>query len=206
MSFHHAIELHEHFTAIAARSQTTTTTTMAPVDSEFANSNLKPLFLIGTHATLITALVGLSTRFIYRAHRDTPPALHTRHKHALHKWGVLLFTVLTAVSLVVAAYHALAWRYASYTNWATSSYNEVPGTIWSSWYPNALARDREGSVADKLSVGGWQLGRWMEDTDLVAETNEAALSASGFWWTYQNFVGLIVWSVFVGIEGTSSPY
>jgi hypothetical protein len=175
---------------------------MAPIDAEFANSNAKPLFFLGTHATLISGLVLVIIRFIYRAHSETPPALHTRNKHALHRWGVLLFTFLTGASLLVTVYHALAWRYASYVNWASASYSEVPGTLWDGWYANLLKREREGSVLDTLGVSGWQLGRWMDDTDLVAETNAAAIgSPRGFWWTYQNFVGLIVWSVFAGIEG-----
>lgn len=175
---------------------------MSPIDAEFANSNLKPLFFIGTHATLISVLILTIIRFIYRAHRDTPPALHTRNKHSLHRWGVALFTLLTAISLLVTAYHALAWRYASYVNWASVSYTEVPGTLWDGWYANLLKREREGTVLEKLGVSGWQLGRWMDDTDLVAETDATAIaSPRGFWWTYQNFVGLIIWSVFAGIEG-----
>jgi hypothetical protein len=175
---------------------------MAPVDAEISNSNLKPLFLVGTHATLISTLIFTISRFVYRAHRETPPALHTRHKHTVHRYGVALFSALTATSLLVALYHALAWRYASYINWASVSYAHVPGTLWDGWYANIFEREREGTFLGKLGVSGWQLGRWMDDTDLVAETNAASIgSATGFWWTYQSFVGLIIWSVFVGIEG-----
>ena len=175
---------------------------MAPIDAEFANSNLKPLVYIGTHATLIAGLFAYITQFIYRAHKDTPPALHTRRKHALHRYGVLLFTFLTLTSLLVTTYHALAWRYASYVNWASVRSSTVPGRLWDGWYANVLQREREGSVLDTLGVSGWQLGRWMDDTDLMLETNEAQIgNARGFWWTYQNFVGIIIWSVFAGIEG-----
>jgi len=49
------------------------------------------------------------------------------------------------------------------------------------------------------------LGRWMKDVNLLEETNGATFgSASGTWWTYQAFVGLITWSCFVGIEGEIS--
>lgn len=175
---------------------------MAPIDAEFSNSNLKPLFFFGTHATLIAFLVVTISRFVYRAHRDTPPALHTRSKHHLHRWGIALFTTLTLASLALTAYHALAWRYASYTNWASQSYTEVPNTLWDGWYANIFQKEREETLLGKLGVSGWQLGRWMDDTDLIAETNAESIgSATGFWWTYQNFVGLIIWSVFVGIEG-----
>jgi hypothetical protein len=175
---------------------------MAPIDAEIFNSNLKPLFLIGTHATLIASLIFTIVRFVSRVHRDTPPALHTRKKHSLHRWGVVLFTFLTVTSLFLATYHGLAWRYASYTNWASESRAEVPNTLWDGWYANVFEREREETVLGKLGLSGWQLGRWMEDTDLVAETNAASIgNATGFWWTYQNFVGLIIWSVFVGIEG-----
>lgn len=79
--------------------------------------------------------------------------------------------------------------------------------MWSGWY--AKTNEKEG-LYDGLSLGsllkgeGWQLGRWMQDSDLWMETNEAALgTATGFWWTSQNFVGLVVWSAFVGVEGMS---
>src|ERR1700761_861908 len=113
---------------------------MAPIDAEFANSNLKPLFLIGTHVTLISSLVLATARFIYRAHRDTPPALHTRNKHALHRWGVALFSVLFVSSLAVSTYHALVWRYASYVNWASESRAGMPNTLWDGWYATTLKR------------------------------------------------------------------
>jgi hypothetical protein len=175
---------------------------MAPIDAEISNSNLKPLFLIGTHAVLISGLIFNIVRFLFRAHRDTPPALHTRNKHSLHRRGVALFTFLTATSLFLAVYHAITWRYASYINWAGESRTEVPNALWDGWYSSLLAREREGTVLGELGVSGWQLGRWMDDTDLIAETNAVSItSATGFWWTYQNFVGLIIWSVFVGIEG-----
>lgn len=75
----------------------------------------------------------------------------------------------------------------------------MPGTLWDGWYYNAFSTPREG-ILGKLE--GWQLGRWMQDTNLIAETNSASFGdATGFWWTYQSFVGLITWSVFVGLEG-----
>lgn len=80
----------------------------------------------------------------------------------------------------------------------------TPGSLWNGWYANADEVDDGLSLGNLLKVESWQLGRWMQDSDLLKETNEAALgTASGFWWTSQNFVGLVVWSVFVGVEGMS---
>lgn len=82
----------------------------------------------------------------------------------------------------------------------------TPGSLWSGWYAGAGEKVDDGmALGSLLKVEGWQLGPWMQDSDLLRETNEAALgTASGFWWTYQSFVGLVVWSVFVGVEGMSS--
>ena len=53
---------------------------MAPIDAEFANSNVKPLFLIGTHASLIAGLIFTISRFVYRApsflREDDPVSRH----------------------------------------------------------------------------------------------------------------------------------
>jgi hypothetical protein len=77
----------------------------------------------------------------------------------------------------------------------------VPNSLWDGWYANSQAVD-DGISLGSLKLEGWQLGRWMKDTNLLVETNEACLgSVSGFWWTYQSFVGLVVWSIFVGVEG-----
>ncbi|KAE9975720.1 hypothetical protein BLS_002467 [Venturia inaequalis] len=178
---------------------------MAPVDSSVANSNALPLALIALQTGIITILLATITRFILRVHSSLPPSLNTRDGHPWHKKSIALFSLLAITSLGLTTYHALAWQYASYQNWATESGADTAGSLWSVWY--AKANEKEG-LYDGLSLGsllkgeGWQLGRWMQDSDLWMETNEAALgTATGFWWTSQNFVGLVVWSAFVGVEG-----
>ncbi|TID17707.1 hypothetical protein E2P81_ATG10683 [Venturia nashicola] len=182
---------------------------MAPVESSVANSNALPLTLLALHTGIITTLVATITRFILRVHSSLPPSLNTRDGRPWHKKSIALFSLLAITSLGLATYHALAWRYASYQNWATESGVNTAGSLWGGWYAGANANANERGLLDNgsslgslLKGEGWQLGRWMQDSDLLKETNEAALgTASGFWWTSQSFLALVIWSVFVGIEG-----
>ncbi|QDS77843.1 hypothetical protein FKW77_006581 [Venturia effusa] len=178
---------------------------MAPVDPSIANSNAIPLTLIALQTGIITILLATITRFALRVRSYLPPALNTRDGRPWHKKSIALFSILAVTSLGLTTYHALAWRYASYQNWATESGVNTPGSLWSGWHTGVndkLSLDEGLSMASLLEVENWQLGRWMQDSDLVKETNEAALgTATGFWWTYQSFVGIIVWSVFAGLEG-----
>lgn len=179
---------------------------MAPVDPSTANSNAQPLILLAIQTGLITILLGSITRFISRVRSSLPPSLNTRDGHPWHKKSIALFSLLAVLSLGLTTYHALAWRYASYQNWAEQSGANTPGSLWSGWYASPQTVD-DGFSLGSLKFEGWQLGRWTKDTDLVRETNEAAMgSSSGFWWTYQNFVGLVVWSIFVGVEGMFCVY
>jgi hypothetical protein len=174
---------------------------MAPVEPEFFNSNAQPLLLFALHSGAIAALLGVITRFIYRA-RNTPPAIRTRENHPKHRRGISTFALLTLLSLGLTTYHAFSWRYASYQNWAQERAVVIPGTLWDGWYANPAAP--EDTLGGRLGLTGWQLGRWMQDTDLVAEVDAVSVATPrGFWWTYQSFAGLVVWSIFAGVEGRS---
>ena len=161
---------------------------MAPVEPAAGQSNFKPLAIFGAHSGIVTLLVAGILRFLLRVSDDLPPAYHTRRRSTKHRRNIRLFAILFGVSLFVGAYHAVAWRVASYRKWAHQQDIVTPGALWQGWYANN--RDR------------WQLGRWMQDVDLRLETDHAAVGSSrAFWWTYQQFVALITWSVFVGVEG-----
>jgi hypothetical protein len=171
---------------------------MPPVEPEYLNDNSRPLAILALHSGSIALLFAAITRFIYRA-RNTPPSIRTRENNPKHKRVVSTFALLTILSLALTAYHALSWRYASYQNWAQERAVAVPNALWEGWYAQP---SHEGLLGQKLGMKGWQLGRWSQDTDLVAEIDAVSVgTARGFWWTYQNFAGLIVWSIFVGIEG-----
>ncbi|KAF2430981.1 hypothetical protein EJ08DRAFT_678789 [Tothia fuscella] len=172
---------------------------MAPVEPETLNSNAIPLFFLAVHSGGIALLLGIITRFIYRA-RNTPPAIRTRENNPRHRRGIAVFSLLTLLSLGLTTYHAYSWRYASYQNWAQERIVNVPGKLWDGWYANHAVPNE--TLGQKFGLNGWQLGRWMNDVDLQSEMDAVSVGTPrGLWWTYQNFAGLVVWSVFVGLEG-----
>ena len=171
---------------------------MAPVEPEILNSNARPLFLFSLHGGAIAFLLITVSRFIYRT-RPTPPAVRTRENQPKARRARATFALLAVLSLALTTYHALSWRYASYQNWAHERAVTVPGALWEGWYAN---HSPDSTLSGKLGLSGWQLGRWMQDIDLAAEVDAVSVATPrGFWWTYQNFAGLLVWSIFVGVEG-----
>ena len=160
---------------------------MAP-EPDAPNSNLHALTLFGAYASAILLAISIIARFLAKSsYHHLPPAQRTRRRDKQHPRLVVLFSALTALSFLMTVYHAVIWCAASYTSWART---HKVNTSWSGWY--GIAQE----------TGGWQLGRWMRDIDLRAEADEALFGTSkAIWWTYQELVGIVTWSIFVGIEG-----
>jgi len=158
---------------------------MAP-EPDAPNSNLQALTFFGAYASAILVALSIIARFLAKSsYPHLPPTPRTRRRDKQHPRHVLLFSALTALSFLMTVYHAVIWRAASYTSWART-HKVNTSNMW--------------SIAQE--TGGWQLGRWMRDTDLRAEADEALFGTSkAIWWTYQELVGIVIWSIFVGIEG-----
>lgn len=167
---------------------------MAPVEPEALNSNVKALTLFSAHISAIVLVISIVARFLAKSTYDLPPAYHTRRRDKRYHRHITLFSILTALSFLVTVYHAIIWRIASYTSWAHAHRVNAPNTLWNGWYGTTL------------ETGGWQLGRWMQDVDVRAETDDALFGTSkAMWWSYQKIVGIVTWSIFVGIEGELPP-
>lgn len=167
---------------------------MAPVEPEAVNSNAKPLTLLGLHAGTVLILVSIIVRFLARSSNDLPPAYHTRQRDKRHHRHIILFSILTAMSFLVTTYYASIWRLASYSHWASTEHHTfldtVGNTLWSGWYGSTSGND------------AWHLGRWWKDVDLRALVDDSVFGTSkALWWTYQEKIATVTWSIFVGIEG-----
>jgi hypothetical protein len=162
---------------------------MAPVDPDLHAFNALPLAFFGTQALLVAALSALVLRTIRSAARTLPPASSTRAQQAGRKYDVAIFSTLAGVSLATLTYCTAMWRRESYLAWAEEGKFEVPGSLWSGWYG-------EGSEER------WWLGSWVKDVGYFEEVAKAGVSgASGAFWADQAVLGLLVGSVFMGVEG-----
>ncbi|KAF1981495.1 hypothetical protein K402DRAFT_386343 [Aulographum hederae CBS 113979] len=163
---------------------------MAPVDPDLSNSNFKPLAVHYAQTTLIGILIAIISATISKAHRTLPPSQHTRSQDGVHKSRSMLFAGLAAISAAILSYLALAARYDSYITWAQQVDVAVPNTLWDGWYA-------QGENGMRL-----QLGRWWSDVDFTKQVDEAVVdSSAALWWTQQQLMGTLVWSIYVGIEG-----
>jgi len=166
---------------------------MAPVEPDLFNSNIWPLLVYYTLTFTVAGLLGKVLTTISNAHRTLPPSQHTRGSHTRHRRGIVTFGLFAALSFGVATYFAVMTRVADYQHWAHENNSWFPNSLWSTglrrgWYAN------EDNVA--------RLGEWWKDSNLARESEEAVIETSkAFWWTQQQLLGTLVWSIFVGIEG-----
>ena len=94
----------------------------------------------------------------------------------LPKPKLLIYGVITVVSIGTKWSHMLSFLDLSYTTWA-SSHN--------------------------VHVSDVQLGAWLKDTKLVEQAWDAVCSTpERYWWTHQILLYITIWSLFVGHEGT----
>ncbi|KAF2092469.1 hypothetical protein NA57DRAFT_50282 [Rhizodiscina lignyota] len=169
---------------------------MAPVEPSFLNSNAGPLAQLYTQIAVAGTLLAFICGNISNAHLNVPPAQHTRSQHTLHRRGIIIFATLALLGLVLSAYFAVARRVLSYRQWAEQGGENVPGTLWTGWY----TKTADGKLIPNEEVV-WQLGRWMQDTNIWVEGDSLALtSAKAWWWTQQQFAASLAWSAYVGIE------
>jgi hypothetical protein len=164
---------------------------MAPVDPNAFNANIKPVAFFAAETALVLALLIAITRFFFLAHSALPPAAHTRGRHALEHRHLPVFLALALVSLFVAVFLKSSWRVASYREWIQDNNIVVPNTLWEAGYANVL-----GDPA-------LPLGLWWKDAKIPTRYFYSILaSPASFWATSQLLAATVVWSVFVGIEGT----
>lgn len=163
---------------------------MAPVEPELTNSNTVPIALFSSQVLVVAGLTTAALYTIRRAWRTLPPSHNTRLQQVWRRRAVFVFGFLAAASLAVQTAFSVAWRVLSYQEWAHQGNYETPNSIWTGWY---------GTGEEGVGV---QLGNWMKDVDLVREADRYSVrSPRAFVWTHQLFTGLIIASIFMGIEG-----
>lgn len=168
-------------------------TTMAPIESDTANSNIWPLFVLGGYLSTVTALTALIIRnVLFQASRSLPPSQTTRHRQSNRRKHVQTFATLSVLSLAVTSYYSYGVLSLSYRVWANERGEALPSGLWG----------RGGYFGGGDEGVGLELGRWLKDTSFVRDCLEIVAEKSRrFWWNQQMLLGTTVWSVFVGIEG-----
>jgi len=180
----------------ASHAQHHPTTTMAPIEPDTSNSNIRPLFLLGGYVFTATALTALIIRqVLYRAYRSLPPSQTTRHRQSNRRKHLQIFAALSVLSLSVTWYYLYSSLSLSYRVWARERGEALPSGLWGR---GAIFGGGDESVR-------LELGRWSKDTSLVWDSWEIIAEKSRrFWWSQQISLGTTVWSVFMGIEGRDS--
>ncbi|KAJ9638248.1 hypothetical protein H2199_006935 [Coniosporium tulheliwenetii] len=171
---------------------------MAPFEPDTARSNLIPIVAYFAQTVSVGLLLFVIVRFIDQASAALPPSQDTRHRQSKRTRDIRIFTVLTALSFLLAAYFGISRRVFSYLDWASHHNEDAPNTLWSGWYSGA--RDREGGGL--TSYTDLKLGRWWQDTKYSINDDQLVLGNSkGLWWAQQLVPSMIAWSIFVGVEG-----
>ena len=170
------------------------TPTMAPVELDAFNSNVRPLFLLGGYFFVVGALTSLIIRNVfYRADRSLPPSQTTRHRQAKRRKHVQTFTALSVISVAMTSYYYYDSLSLSYRVWARERGEMLPSGLFG---PGGILGGGEENV-------GLELGRWLKDTSFALDSWEIIVEKSRrFWWSQQILFGTTVWSVFMGLEGT----
>ena len=179
--------------AVDSQFQSSRLTSMAPIEPDLYNSNLRPLSIFGGYLVLASSLTGLiSYDILYKAFRALPPSQDTRHRQSNREKHLQLFVLLASISLAITWYRMLQYFALSYRVWAHEMGEILPPTLW----------DENGYIAfGTLRIS---LGRWLKDTSLFRDAWEIVIERSRrYWWSQQIFLGAASWSVFVGIEGRS---
>ncbi|KAF2816545.1 uncharacterized protein BDZ99DRAFT_375830 [Mytilinidion resinicola] len=165
---------------------------MAPVEPDSRTSNTLPIVIFSTQVALVASLSLVVLRTICRAARTLPPPSSTRAQQTSRKREVAVFATLAGLSLATITYCTVTWRIASYLSWVEEGKFEIPGSIWSGWYGTG-----EGSDAAR-----WWLGSWLQDVGYLKEAEDLGLTVpSGVFWLDQEFLGLAVAGLFMGVEG-----
>ncbi len=179
-----------------SQAQSGPTATMAPIEPDPYNSNVRPLLLLGGYLLVAISLTTLVIRnVLYRAYKSLPPSQTTRHRQSRRTKHVQILAALSILSLVVNGYYTFRCLSLSYRVWAHERGEVLPTGLW--------GRGGEFSAQDERV--GLELGRWFKDTSPFWDSWEIVAEKSRrFWWTQQLLLGTTVWSVFVGFEGKTS--
>ncbi|EON62338.1 hypothetical protein W97_01559 [Coniosporium apollinis CBS 100218] len=171
---------------------------MAPFESDTADSNLIPMVAYFAQTVSVGLLLFVVVRFVDHASAALPPSQETRQRQSKRTRDIRIFTVLAALSFLLAAYFGISRRVSSYLDWASHHNEDAPNTLWSGWYGGT--RDREGGGL--TSYADVKLGRWWQDTKYSTGDDHLVLGNSkGLWWAQQLVPSMIAWSIFVGVEG-----
>lgn len=163
---------------------------MAPVEADAAaRNNIFAYVPFGSHVALVVGLTAHVLLVARRAAKALPPTTLTRTQQPLRRRNAIIFSALAAVSLASVTTFAVLWRAMSYVNWAHSGSPNAP---------NALHLGNYGTGPE----GRFYFGDWVRDIDLQKESDRVAIAHSeGFLYTFQHYVGLMVSSIFFGVEG-----
>ena len=164
---------------------------MAPIEHDLSNSNRLPIALfvayLSTNSILVYTVV---YRVLVRAHKALAPSQATRLREGTRRKHIEIFGALAFLSLTFAVSYAYNFLKLSYQVWAFERGEIVPTGFFG----------QTGILSGK--VGQLQLGRWLHDTDLVAELWEIAMEKTRRrWWTQQLLLTTGPWSLYVAIQG-----
>ncbi|KAF2756816.1 hypothetical protein EJ05DRAFT_501369 [Pseudovirgaria hyperparasitica] len=164
---------------------------MAPVEPDVNNSNAIPIITLTSQALSIGALLVYIFAKLRVASKALPPSQDTRSRIPQRRRDITILAGLALLSFLIVSHFALSSRTISYQEWAQKSKEPIPNSLWSGWYGGTNG-----------ITGGLQLGRWFQDVNILSDGFQVAVARSrGFWWTQQQFTGLLGWSIFVGVEG-----
>jgi hypothetical protein len=168
---------------------------MAPIEPDLRNSNLWALLLLTSFGTLNTILIYIvAHRVLYRAYHALTPTSATRERESRRRKHVLAFEGLAFLSFSLALYYGFHLLSVSYQVWAIERGEPIPTSLW-----------HEGGLFSREKTVSLKLGRWLHDSDLIAEIFELVLDRSSHqWWTQQLLLGAVVWSTYAAIEGKAT--
>ncbi|KAI4144072.1 MAG: hypothetical protein LQ340_006791 [Diploschistes diacapsis] len=163
---------------------------MAPIEHDLSNSNIWPIALFLVYITTTSFLLyRIGHSVLYRAHRALPPSQATRSREGSRRKHIETFAALAFVSLAFAISYGYNCLKLSYQVWAFERGETVPTGLFG----------QHGVLSSGL--GQLQLGRWLHDTDILAEFWEIAMEKTRRrWWTQQLLLTTGPWSLYVAIQ------
>ncbi|KAF2812590.1 uncharacterized protein BDZ99DRAFT_461249 [Mytilinidion resinicola] len=143
-------------------------------------SSARPIGIFSSYMLLCLSLAILILRSLYKSSQRRSFAQNLKPNQSRSTRRVVLFTVLSAISLGTTWYYMFCFFSHSYQQWSSRQ-------------------------SIHLSVdGSLELGAWLRDTKLFKEAWGTALETpERFWWTQQIFFFTSIWSVFLGQQGFS---
>lgn len=164
---------------------------MAPVPLD-AGVNYLSTGIVTAHIATVIYLVSKIGRGLYGSWKSLSPAQDIRARLASRTKLVPVFAALAALSFILATTSAAQYVLLSYRVWADQRGILVPERPTLSTSPTV-----DGAEPARLYIA-----RWLSDTSIYHDALEiVAEKARRFWWGQQIDLGLISWSLLLGIEG-----